>query len=253
MHLDLSVMSPFISDPQEFTDAFSKRNVRVLNCLPLDIRKRTIQSHCRDFGLPSVTASVTGPDDELLLVKTDLNSGGNREQWLSPDQKVQFNLAPNGTRMTGPDDYFVGRRASLSPDIWNDPALVVERYVKNPLHRFFRVYVAINAIVISEAYTDAIVKRMAGPIRRNNHFLSRHGDRICGDSNASDKLPPRLLETAGSFLHRLHLDYGAIDVVESETGEFYIVDLNKTPHWGDEKQPGMIEHLRSGFSKAMQD
>lgn len=252
MHLDLSVMSPFVSDAREFTDPFSKRNIRVLNCLPLDIRKRTIQSHCRDLGLPSVTPSTTGPDNELLLVKTNLNSGGSREQWLSPDQRVQFNLAAPATRMKGPEDYYVSRRADLPPDVWNDPGLVVERFIQNPLNRFFRVYAAIDAIVISEAFTDAPVKRMTGPIRRQNHFLWRQADQIQGDAAAA-KLPARLLQTAGTFLHRLHLDYGAIDIVESETGEFFIVDLNKTPHWGDEKQPGMIEHLRSGFSKAIQD
>jgi hypothetical protein len=252
MHLDLSIMSPFVSDAREFTDPFSKRNIRVLNCLPLDIRKRTIQSHCRDLGLPSVTPSTTGPDDELLLVKTNLNSGGSREQWLSPDQRVQFNLAATATRMKGPEDYFVSRRADLSANAWNDPGLVVERYIKNPLNRFFRVYAAIDAIVISEAHTDAPVKRMTGPIRRQNHFLWRQAGQIHGDATAAN-LPPRLLQTAGTFLHRIHLDYGAIDIVESETGDFYIVDLNKTPHWGDEKQPGMIEHLRSGFSKAIQD
>jgi len=44
-----------------------------------------------------------------------------------------------------------------------------------------------------------------------------------------------------------------VDVVESESGEFYAVDLNRTPYWGNEKQPGMLEHLRLGFSKAIEE
>jgi hypothetical protein len=155
--------------------------------------------------------------------------------------------------MKSPDDYFVSRRGDLAPDVWNDPTLVVERYVKNPLGRFFRVYVAVNAIVISEAYTDTLVKRMEGRIRRHNHFLWRQGERIYAESNAAADLPPRLLETAGAFLNRFHLDYGAVDVVENETGEFYEIDLNKTPFWGDEKQPGLLEHLHLGFYKAMRE
>ena len=253
IHLNLSIMSPFISDASEFIDVLWRRNVRVLNCLPSDIRKRTIQSQCRDLGLPTAAAPVGGPDDELLIVKTDLNSGGRREQLLSPTQKAQFNLEAGAGRMKSPNDYFVSRRADLTADIWNDPTLVVERYVKNPLDRFFRVYVALNAIVISEAYTDTLVKRMEGRIRRHNHFLWREGERIYGDSNIAAKLPSRLLETAGAFLNRFHLDYGAIDVVESEAGEFYVIDLNKTPFWGEEKQAGLIEHLRLGFSKALRD
>jgi hypothetical protein len=253
IHLDISVMSAFISDVSEFIDVLRQRNIRVLNGLPLDIRKRTIQFLCRDFGLPSVTAPLRGPDEELLIVKTDLNSGGTREQRLSPTQKAQFVGTTDAGRMKGPGDYFVSRRADLLADIWNDSTLVVERYVQNPFDRFFRVYVAMDSVVISEAYTDALVKRMEGRIRRHNHFLWRQGERIYGDSNVAGKLPSRLLDIAGAFLDRFHLDYGAIDVVESEAGEFYLVDLNKTPYWGNEKQRGLTKHLRKGFSKAMRD
>jgi hypothetical protein len=89
-------MSPFIPDASVFIDVLRQRKVSVLNCLPSDIRKRTIQSLCHDFGLPTVTVPRTGPDDELLIVKTDLNSGGRREQLLSPAQKTQFNLEVDG-------------------------------------------------------------------------------------------------------------------------------------------------------------
>jgi hypothetical protein len=246
-------MSPFIANASAFIQILSQRNVRVFNCLPQDIRKRTIQSRCRDFGLPSVTAPASGPDEELLIVKTDLNSGGEREQLLSAAQKALFNLTPHPGPMKRPEDYFVSRRVDLPADVWNDPTLVVERYVKNPLDRFFRVYVAANSVVISEAYTDVHVKRMAGPIRRYNHWLWRQAERIYGDSTPPSNLPPRLLQTAGLFLNRFQLDYGAIDIVESQDGEFYVVDVNKTPYWGDEKQPGLIEHLRKGFSKALLD
>ena len=253
VHLDISVMSPFISDASALIGVLSQRNVRVLNGRSADIRKRTIQSRCRDLGLPSVTATASGPDDELLIVKTDLNSGGEREQLLSAAQKALFDLTAHPGGMKRPDDYFVARRADLAADIWNDSTLVVERYVQNPFDRFFRVYAAANAVVISEAYTDARVKRMAGRIRRHNHWLWRDRDRIYGDSKIAAKLPSSLLHTAGIFLDHFHLDYGAIDIVESQDGEFCVVDVNKTPYWGDEKQPGLIEHLHLGISKAIED
>lgn len=253
VHLNLSVMSLFIADPAEFVEVLRQRNVAVFNTFPVDIRKRTIQSRCRDFGLPSVAVGREGPDEELLIVKTDLNSGGRREQLLSPTQKGELNLAQDAGSMQGPQDYFVARRADLSVDVWNDSTLVVERYVKNPSGRFFRVYVAGNAVVISEAYTETLVKRMEGRIRRHNHFLWREEERIFGDSSTIARLSPRLLQTSGVFLNRFQIDYGAIDVVESEDGEFYVIDLNKTPFWGDEKQPGLTEHLRLGFAKTLKD
>jgi hypothetical protein len=57
-----------------------------------------------------------------------------------------------------------------------------------------------------------------------------------------------LLSTAGIFMHRFKLDYGALDIVESEAAEFHVVDVNKTPYWGSERQPGLIEHLRLGLA-----
>jgi hypothetical protein len=251
IHLNLSVMSAFIPEASEFVDVLQRRDVTAFNWLPLDIRKRTLQSQCRDFGLPCVAAPRYGPDEELLIVKTDLNSGGRREQLLPAMQKSQLNLATEPGAMKGSSDYFVSRRAELTDDVWNDPTLVVEQYMKNPLGRFFRIYVALNAVVISEAYTETPVKRMEGPIRRYNYFLWREEERIYDDSNVALKLPRRLLEIAGVFLNRFRLDYGAIDVVESEAGEFYMVDLNKTPFWGEEKQAGLVEHLHLGFSNAM--
>jgi hypothetical protein len=253
LHLNISVLSPFIADTPSFADVLLKRNVTVLNCHPTDIRKRTLQSMCREFGLPSVATEEAGPDEEMLIVKTDFNSGGRQEQLLSPGQRAQFHFPAQVGRMKSPRDYFVGPRRDITPDIWRDPTLVVERFMNNPLNRFFRVYATVNSVVISEAYTDSSVKRMEGRIRRHNHFLWREGARIVSRATDVAMVPPRLIEVAGIFLDRFQLHYGAVDFVESECGEFYAVDLNRTPYWGDEKQRGMIEHLRLGFSDFLED
>lgn len=250
VHLDISDHAPFITCQAEWGCVLSQRGVAVLNCVCADIRKRTIQACCKAYGLPSVNAAADGRDDELLIVKTDLNSGGQREQLLSRDQKARFNLPANLGRLMGPSGYFVKRRDEVGVDIWNDPDLVVERYMTNSLGRFFRVYVAANAVVISEAYDAVQVKRMGEGVSRQsrqNHCLWRQGGLLHAYSGSESKLPPELLRTAAVFAHRFPLDYGAVDVVESETGEFYIVDVNKTPYWGEEYQPGLLEHLRLGF------
>jgi hypothetical protein len=253
VHLDISDNAPFISSAQEFGRVLSERGVEVLNHLLPDIRKRTVQACCQSYGLPSVAAGENGDEDELLIVKTDLNSGGSREQLLSAALKAQFNLPISIGRLNGVSGYFVKRRGDIGADIWQDPDLVVERYMTNPLGRFYRVYVAGNAVVISEAYDQKPVKRMGGNIRRHNHRLWRQKERLHWDSGSGSALSPALLRTAGVFAHRFQLDYGAIDVVESQAGEFHVVDVNKTPYWGDESQPGLLEHLRQGFSKAQID
>ncbi len=248
VHLDISDNAPFIVDALEFGRALLQGGITALNCLPLDIRKRTVQACCKAYGLPSVSPPVDGHDDELMIVKTDLNSGGTREHHLSSAQKVRFNLPSSTGRVKGPSGYFVKRRADLEAEVWTDPDLVVERYIANAQGRFYRVYVAGNAVVISEAYDHIQVKRMGGDIRRHNHRLWRQVDSLHAFAGKESRLPPDLLHTAGVFMHRFRLDYGALDVVESESGEFHVIDVNKTPFWGSENQPGLLEHLRLGFS-----
>jgi hypothetical protein len=247
VHLDISDNEPFIANAAEFARSLSERGVAVLNCLEADIRKRTVQACCKRYGLPSVTATPEGDADELVIVKTDLNSGGTREKQLSADHGGRFKVATRRGLVNGPSDYFVKKRADIGAEVWCDPELVVERYMTNPLGRFFRVYVAGKAIVISEAYDKTAVKRMGGDIRRHNYWLWREGESLRGHSGSNPDLPPALLSTAAIFIHRFRLDYGALDVVENENGEFHVVDVNKTPYWGNEQQPGLIEHLRLGL------
>ena len=68
-------------------------------------------------------------------------------------------------------------------------------------------------------------------------------------SGGDSKLPAALLRTMGIFIHRFGLDFGAIDVVESGEGDFCPVDVNKTPFWDAQYQPGLLEHLRLGFQR----
>jgi hypothetical protein len=248
IHLDISDNAPFIADPAEFEHFFEQREISVLNCQARDIRKSTVQSCCSHYGLASVVPAANGYPDELLIVKTDLNTGGTREQLLSAAEKSRFKLSLGISRLNGPESYYVIRRADVIADIWNDPELVVQRFIQNPLGRFFRIYVVVNAVVISEAYVDSQIKRIGNVARRCNHWLWREGEILQPFSVNSSKLPSTLLSTAGIFINRFHLDYGAIDVVESGEGDFYVIDVNKTPFWDDEHQPGLLQHLRRGFS-----
>jgi hypothetical protein len=249
VHLDISHDAPFIASPEEFIRVLTQRDVQILNALCYDIRKRTIQACCRNYGLPTVTAAPDGPDDELLIIKTDMNCGGEREQKLPPERKARLNLPETFGRMNGPDDYFVAQRGKLGQETWEDSALVVEQYVTNTWGRFYRIYVALDAVVISEAYSDAPVKRIGSKVRRDNHWLWRCGELIHSSSGKDSRLPPALLRTIGVFVHRFHFDFGAIDMVESNSGDFYVVDANKTPNWHNARQAGVIEHLRMGFLK----
>lgn len=247
VHLDISENTPFVADPAELVRVLTARGVEVLNAFGHDIRKRTIQACCHSYGLPSLAAAMAGDGDERLIVKTDLNSGGSREQLLSPQQRERFKLPARPSLLKGPSGYFVARRSEIGAEVWADPDLVVERYVANPLGRFFRLYVAGNAVVLSEAYDQVLVKRMGGQERRYNYRLWREGPTLRQLDADGQKLPAGLLRTAGVFADRFRLDFGAIDIVESDADEYFVVDVNKTPYWGTERQPGLLEHLTPGL------
>jgi len=247
VHLDITDNAPFIADPEEFIQILRQRDVGVMNCLVRDIRKSTVQSCCAHHNLPSVAVGPGGDPDELLIVKTDLNTGGTREQLLSEELKERFKLSVRISGLGGPDGYYVARRADLGVEVWNDPDLVVQRFMQNPQGRFFRIYVVNNAVVVSEAYAGSQIKRIGNVSRRLNHWLWRDGENLADMPGSDSKLPAALLRTAGIFVERFHLDFGAIDVVESEAGDFYVIDVNKTPFWDNEHQPGLLKHLRRGF------
>ena len=160
VHLDISEHSPFPAASTEIASALSARGIEILNFNVRDIRKRTIQSACIAYGLPALLPTPIGPDDELLIVKTDLNSGGRREQQLPKRLKQRLNLPLQLGLIKTPKEYFVCHRAALTAELWNDPELVIERYVTNPAGRFFRVYVMKGALVISSGCTQNPLKRM---------------------------------------------------------------------------------------------
>jgi hypothetical protein len=247
VHLDISQNSPFIPEPTALEEICELWGIQLLNCGLRDIRKRTVQAACITHRLPSLAAPPDGPADELLIVKSNLNAGGVPELMLPAAQKARFNLGTQPRRMKSPKDYFIAPRASLAPEIWNDPELVIERFVTNPEGRFFRAYILKSSVVVSEGYSPEPIKRMRPDVQRRNHWLWRYGTSIVPYHGSNTTLPRALLRTLGVFVPGFRVDYGAIDIIESEAHEFHIIDVNKTPYWGSASQPGLLEHLRLGL------
>jgi hypothetical protein len=249
-HLDISDEAPFSTDRSELIQLLSERGIELWNGHIPNICKRTVVSACESYDLPSLRPAAIGPTDELLIVKTDLNCGGVREQLLPTILKERHGLPSVPGKMMNRNDYFVRPRGELSSEIWNDPELVVERYLTNSAGRFFRVYVVKNSVVVSQGYTDSKFKRMNGGVRRQNFWLWRESEAVVPFRGSGSELPPALLRILGVFIARFRVDYAAIDVVEGNQEDFYIVDVNKTAYWGNEYQEGLLEHLRRGFDES---
>ncbi len=243
-HLNVSRSARFPRHRARLVTALAERGVRVLNAAVVDTTKRHVQAICQLGGLPSASAPHTGDPDELLIVKSNLNHGGLKERPLSPLQRDVLDLPGEPDGLAADRRYPILPRRKVPPHCWRDDRLIVERYVTNAGNRFYRAYVLGNRLAVSEAISAQPIKEMLGDIPRRNmpfHVGARR------DRAAESDLPAQLLPVLTQFIHRIGLDYGAIDVVADDHGLPHIVDVNPTPYWGAERQPDIVELLCDGW------
>lgn len=251
LHVNASRTDGIIAGGPAFWASLRERGVTLLNADATDIRKRTLQDCCEALSLPSARAAREGPQDERLVVKTDLNYGG------APERDLARHLGRRAERFTGAlsatsigsTDYTVSQRHQLPLALWDDPALVIERFIENPDGVFFRAHVVGPATCVAEVWSDYDIKKLSRPIRgRVHHFYWTTG---AGDGDvaegASSETVARVVALARSVFGALHVDFGAADCVMSADGTVVVVDVNKTPYWGDYVYPDLIAHLRRGL------
>jgi len=253
VHINASRTAGFISGEAALWASLRNGGVTLLNVLATDIRKRTIQEHCEALGLPSARAARDGPEDERLIIKTNLNYGGG------PERDLTRILGRRAERFTGvltatsirPPHYTVCRRHEVPLASWDDPALVVERFIENPDGVFFRVYVVGPATCVGEAWSDYDIKKLSLPVRaRVNHFYwtSGAGDVAAGPTTAT---VARVVAVTRRVCGALGVDFGAADCVMGSDGTIVVVDVNKTPYWGADVLPDVIAHLRRGLDHVL--
>jgi hypothetical protein len=250
MHIDLSETAGFLTHEADFLAGLAERGITVLNARAVDIRKRTMHAQCEARGLPSARTGREGPPDEQVIIKTDLNCGGVPEQrliahGLHVQSAVPLALLSRGD--TGYPEYPVCRRDEVPEAAWSDPTLVVERFIDNPEGVYFRVYALGRATVVAEAWSDEKIKKLNGPIRKrvNHFFWFEDGTPVpLGEANARVTRAATIARQVGAALD---VDFHASDCVMSGDGEIVAVDINKTPWWGPQVRPGVIEHLRRGL------
>jgi hypothetical protein len=249
MHLNASRTDGFISDANALWTSLRDRGVTLVNSEATDIRKRTIQERCEGLGLPSARAGREGPEGERLVVKTNLNYGGGPERDLVRTLKqraVSFTGTLTATSI-GSTHYMVCRRSDVPPSLWDDTALVIERFIENPDGVFFRVYVVGPATCVSEVWSDYDIKKLSLPVRaRVNHFYWT-ADSGSVAATAPNETVARVVALTRQVCHVLGVDFGAADCVMGADGSLFVVDVNKTPYWGNDVRPDVIAHLRHGL------
>ena len=249
--INLSVRGRLPLRIRDLTNSFVERGISVVNGFVQDIRKSTLQTHLETIGLPSVKVTPDGPTHEVLFVKTDLNYGGDLERSLLPESIA----AAGFENLISPDIkgayyYKTVIRKMLSDEIWNDPAITIEKYISNTENSFYRVYFSGERVVIVKAFSPGVIKKLSNDPRDTNYVsdlehLKAGKDRI--------ELSAKLKRDIVTFLEHSAVEFACLDIMHDGHDNFYIVDLNLTPYAGRNViDPFLTGFLRFGIENLSQ-
>jgi len=245
--INLSVRNRLPLQIRELTDRFKERGIYVVNGLVQDIRKSTLHAHLEAIGLNSPKAAATGAPDEMLFVKTTLNYGGDLERWLPPES-----IAAGGfEHLVSPDIrgayyYRTVERGMLHAEIWNDPAVVVEKYIANSENSFYRAYFSGQRIVIVNAFCPGEIKKLINDPRDTNYVTDLQHLKAGTDLL---EISGTLKRDVATFVEKSPVEFGCIDIVHDGNDNHYIIDLNLTPYAGSRApEIFLIDFLRQGIT-----
>ena len=249
--INLSVRGRLPLRIRDLTDRFVERGVFVVNGFVQDIRKSTLQTHLETIGLPSVKVTPSGSSHEVLFVKTDLNYGGDLERHLPPESIA----AAGFERLISPEIkgayyYKTALRETLPAEIWNDPAIMIEKYIDNAENSFYRVYFSGERVIIVKAFAARIIKKLSNDPRDTNYVSDLEHLKAGRDQLELSETLKRNLVT---FLEQSAVEFGCLDIVHDGNDNFYIVDLNLTPYAGRRPIDSFLTNfLRAGLGNPPQ-
>lgn len=249
--VNLSVRTRLPLRIRELTNRFIERGVFVVNGLVQDIRKSTLQTHLETIGLGSVKVTPAGPSHEVLIVKTDLNYGGDLERRLPPEciaaAGFEHLVSPD---IKGAYYYKTVLREMLSPDIWSNPAIMIERYVSNTENSFYRVYFSGERVIIVHAFSPGIIKKLSTDPRDTNYVSDLEHLKAGTDEL---EISATLKRDVATFIEQSAVEFGCLDIVHDGNDNYYIVDLNLTPYAGRKPIDKFLTNfLREGFGNPPQ-
>lgn len=240
-HVNLTDTKSFFPWRREIMSAAVAENMKVWNWGVESISKRSIARSCQQAGLPSLEAPMHGDLDELLIVKTDRNYGGEPEDRLSNEQMASLGLPRYKSVLRSDHGYKVLKRRRITPSAWLSPELVIERFVENLHRRFYRVFVIENSMAVMECIEDAEIKSFDRSKRLQTLFV-RSSDEIRADRENSRLF--LVSSIASKFVKEFRLDFGCLDILEDAEGKFFVCDATTTPYWGDVSEPEVVTFLR---------
>lgn len=221
-HIDLTDASHIPLQREDLCYELQRRGVRVVNGVVLSIAKNTIQRACRAAGLPSTSATREGAPNELLLLKTDCNVGGGRERMLSQAEAATLGISRTQTIRS----YLRLPRGLIPEFIWTASDVSIERWIENPHDRYYRAYALGSRDAICQLGNTRKFKKPVHSTLQTIWFVD-HG--ALQYSNGAPDIPARLLDTVSRFRKVFCFDFGALDILEDDLGNYYVIDANSTP------------------------
>lgn len=244
--VNLSVRDQLPLAIRELTYRFREQDVFVVNGVVQDVRKSKLHAHLEAIGLPSLRASQSGPADEILFVKTDLNYGGELERALPPTSIAASGLENLISTEIGPYRYKTVTREALDANLWADPAIVVEKFIKNSENSFYRVYFSGQQIIIVKAFSPGIIKKLAGDSRDTNYVTDLAHLKAGTDGLG---ISAKLKRDVATFVEHTPVEFGCLDMVHDGHDNHFVIDLNLTPYAGARANNSafLTDFLRQGI------
>jgi hypothetical protein len=241
-HLGATITMGFPSGRAELLAALAMRGIQPINGRVSDISKPFIQRTLAALALPSVLADRTMPPETPVIVKTSLNFGGKAERQLPPAelQRMGMHLA---SQVSGPSYYKIMGAAGVPAQWWDDPSLCIERYITNDENRWHRAIIWQDRLVLVEGINRYRIKKLATNVESRSFYFTFVDGRYRA-STSTDTSPriERVLAQLAAFVPSFGLQFGAIDVVSSNSDEPYIIDVNTTPYFLV-KAADVLDHL----------
>lgn len=237
-HITISNTKNYFINKQELLDQLSINNIKLINSNLSDITKRHIQKQCIDLNINNVVNNIR--DTDQVIIKSNYNFNNINEYRLSKQEKniLSINLD------IMPFEYIITTKNKICKydiNLEND-SITIEKFIQNDQDLFYRAYKLFNKLVISEVTDKKRIKKMPIGIYRKNYFVDLTED------NAGHKFES-IIDQINKLSLSMNIDFAAFDIVMSNDHEFYIIDINNTPHWGILKPDDyeMMEYLKPGI------
>lgn len=245
--LNLTEPWRLLPEVDRLAELLGRRGVLLVNVAVRDQGKRALQSCLAALGLPRSAAAPTGDAEELLLVKSELNSGALAERLLRTEDRNRLGLEVPPPQVPTRDDYRLLSRRDVPVAWFDDPWLHIERFIGRGDGISFR-------LLQCGSRGALMVRHSPLPVARSQHATLI--DLILLEAEGAgwqaerwvDPAMPGVLASAWQVAESRGLQFGAFDIVVDRDSRPYVVDLNLTPHQSAERYNVKLNaYLRAGL------